>query len=266
MKTCFLPLVLSACLLSLPVEPVSGQSETPSASVEGQQKQLHSALNELIDAAVSCMQGIQDEKSASSAPETMTKIMMELDDMGLQFQAAGVEPSEEMMQKMENQSRRIEEEVRRIASTDFYGDKQLKLFCLETFNDVLEDVAEDDIPAATTEVIQKIVESRKETIDRTLADFGNMLKGGPGFTRETAWKIAIKDSFAVRFEYLIMQRMLLMDNKMQSLVEEDGRYYDCHEIVAEVDGVEYVVQQWFDITPYYLEFSKEFQEEENEAQ
>lgn len=266
MKTRFLPFVLSAGLLVLPLVPVSAQVETPSAPVEMSQQQLSDSLNVLMEAALSCMKQIQDAGSAASALPAMLEIIMKIEALGDQSRAAGLEPSEEMMKKMEEQSRLIETEVKRIAEADFYGDKQLKRFCRDTFGDALEGDYTDDIPAATPEIIRKLVESRRENIDRVLTDFSSMLKGGPGFTRETAWQILTQDNYAVRFEYFLMYRMQLTENKTQALVEKDGRYYDCHEIIAEVDGEEYMVQQWFDITPYYQEYSKHFEEEENEQQ
>ncbi len=266
MKTRFLSLVLIAGLLTLPLVPVSAQEEAPAAPVEMNLQQLNDRLNALMDAAVSCMQQIQDVSSAASAPQAMTEIIMKIDALEDQSRAAGLEPSEEMMKKMEEQSHLIETEVRRIAAADFYGDTQLNRFCRYMFGDALEGDYTEDIPAATPEVIRKLIESRRENIDRTLADFSSMLKGGPGFTQETAWQILTKDDYAVRFEYFLMYRMQLTDNKTQSLVEKEGRYFDCHEIIVEVDGTEYLVQQWFDITPYYQEFSKHFEEEENEQQ
>ncbi len=266
MKLRFLPFVLSAGLLVLTLAPVSAQEETASAPVDMSQQQLNDSLNVLIDAALSCMKQIQDASSAASAPQAMKEIIMKIETLGDQSRVAGLELTEEMMKKMEEQSRFIETEVKRIAEADFYGDKQLKRFCRDMFGDALEGNYADDIPAATPEIIQKLIESRREGIDRTLADFSNMLKGGPGFTQETAWQILTQDDYAVRFEYFLMYRMQLTENKTQALVEKDGRYYDCHEIIAEVDGEEYMVQQWFDITPYYQEFSGHFEEEENAQQ
>lgn len=266
MKTRFLPIVLIAGLLSLPLVPVSAQEPPPSAPVEMSQQQLNDSLNALMDAAVSCMQQIQDANTAASASNAMSEIIMKIEALGEQSRVAGLEPSGEMMKKMEEQSHLIETEVRRIAAADFYGDKQFKRFCRDMFGDALEGDYTDDILAATPEVIRKLIESRRENIDRTLADFSSILKGGPGFTKETAWQILTQDDYAVRFEYFLMYRMQLTDNKTQALEEKDGRYYDCHEIIVEVDGTEYLVQQWFDITPYYINFSKGFEEAENERQ
>ncbi len=262
MKTPILPLVLSAGAIVLPLTPVYSQEKNTPAPIEMNQPQLITSLDALMNAAVTCMQQIQDKNSAASAPETMAEIILKITALGKQFRAAGIEPDEEMMQKMEEQSHLLEVEVQRIAAADFYGDEQLKHFCYDMFGDALLGDATDDIPAATPEIIRKLAESRRENSDRALADFSNILKGGPGFTQETAWQILVPNDFAVRFEYFLMRRMQLGDSQTQALEEKDGRYYDCHEIIVEVEGSQYIVQQWFDITPYYINMSKRFKEEE----
>lgn len=104
---------------------------------------------------------------------------------------------------------------------------------------------------APAEVQQALVQQHSDAIKRTQTDFPAALHGGPGFTRETAWKILLKERRAVSFEYLVLGRLNLGELQMQSLVEEKGRYYDVHYIHAEHDGRQYIVEQWFDITPYF---------------
>lgn len=104
---------------------------------------------------------------------------------------------------------------------------------------------------ASAELQQELILQHEKSIIRTQTDFPNALKGGPGFTRETAWQILIKDRAAVTFEYLVLGRLGLGEQRMQALVEEDGRYYDMHIIDVEHDGKHYSVEQWFDITPYF---------------
>ena len=104
---------------------------------------------------------------------------------------------------------------------------------------------------ASAELQQELILQHEKSIIRTQTDFPNALKGGPGFTRETAWQILIKDRAAVTFEYLVLGRLGLSEQRMQALVEEDGRYYDMHIIDVEHDGKHYSVEQWFDITPYF---------------
>ena len=104
---------------------------------------------------------------------------------------------------------------------------------------------------APAELQQALIQQHGATITRTQTDFPKALKGGPGFTRETAWKILIKDRAAVSFEYLVLGRLGLGERQMQALVEENGRYYDMHIIDVEHEGKHYSVEQWFDITPYF---------------
>ena len=104
---------------------------------------------------------------------------------------------------------------------------------------------------APAELQQELILQHEKSIIRTQTDFPNALKGGPGFTRETAWQILIKDRTAVTFEYLVLGRLGLGEQRMQALVEEEGRYYDMHIIDVEPDGKHYSVEQWFDITPYF---------------
>ena len=111
-----------------------------------------------------------------------------------------------------------------------------------------ESVALQPAPAA---LLQELIQQNESTIKRTQTDFPKALKGGPGFTQETAWKILIKDRAAVSFEYLVLGRLGLGERQMQALVEEKGRYYDMHIIDVEHEGKHYSVEQWFDITPYF---------------
>ena len=108
-----------------------------------------------------------------------------------------------------------------------------------------------ELQPAPTALLQELIQQNESTIKRTQADFPKALKGGPGFTRETAWKILIKQRAAVSFEYLVLGRLGLGERQMQALVEEKGRYYDMHIIDVEHDGKHYSVEQWFDITPYF---------------
>ncbi len=107
------------------------------------------------------------------------------------------------------------------------------------------------LPPAPAELQQALIQQHRATITRTQTDFPKALKGGPGFTQETAWKILIKDRAAVSFEYLVLGRLGLGERQMQALVEENGRYYDMHIIDVEHEGKHYSVEQWFDITPYF---------------
>ena len=104
---------------------------------------------------------------------------------------------------------------------------------------------------APAELQQELIRQHQSTIMRTQTDFPKALKGGPGFTQKTAWKILIKDRDAVSFEYLVLGRLGLGERQLQSLVEDKGRYYDMHIIDVERDGKHYSVEQWFDITPYF---------------
>ena len=113
----------------------------------------------------------------------------------------------------------------------------------------LEDSVE--LQPAPAALLQELSQQNESTIKRTQADFPKVLKGGPGFTRETAWKILIKQRAAVSFEYLVLGRLGLGERQMQALVEEKGRYYDMHIIDVEHEGKHYSVEQWFDITPYF---------------
>ena len=108
-----------------------------------------------------------------------------------------------------------------------------------------------ELQPAPAALLQELIQQNESTIKRTQTDFPKALKGGPGFTQETAWKILIKDRAAVSFEYLVLGRLGLGERQMQALVEENGRYYDMHIIDVEHEGKHYSVEQWFDITPYF---------------
>ena len=108
-----------------------------------------------------------------------------------------------------------------------------------------------ELQPAPSALLQELIQQNVSTIKRTQTDFPKALKGGPGFTQETAWKILIKDRAAVSFEYLVLGRLGLGERQMQALVEENGRYYDMHIIDVEHEGKHYSVEQWFDITPYF---------------
>lgn len=111
--------------------------------------------------------------------------------------------------------------------------------------------AESQLQPATERVRQELMQKHGATIKRTQTDFPKALQGGPGFSRETAWKILIKERAAVSFEYLVLGRLSMGEHRMQSLVEDGGRYYDMHLIEVEHGGEHYQVEQWFDITPYF---------------
>ena len=104
---------------------------------------------------------------------------------------------------------------------------------------------------APPEIQQALVLEHEATIRRTQTDFPKALKGGPGFTRDTAWQVLIKDRFAVSIQYLVLGRLGLGEHQLQALVVENGRCYDMHIIEVEHGGKHYAVEQWFDITPYF---------------
>ena len=82
------------------------------------------------------------------------------------------------------------------------------------------------------------------------------LRGGPGLTQETAWKILeVSSPKAVELEYDVMRELTLPRARMQKLVVgEDGRHYDMHEFCGEGESDE--LQMWFDITAYWENLEK----------
>lgn len=95
------------------------------------------------------------------------------------------------------------------------------------------------------------------------------VRGGPGYSKETAWEILVKDSSGVSLEYKVLNQLfnpesmkiflpeamqdlqLEFKHTRQSLEIDEDKHYDVHLIYATIGGETYTVEQYFEISNFY---------------
>lgn len=98
---------------------------------------------------------------------------------------------------------------------------------------------------------------------------GDVVRGGPGYSKETAWEILVEDSSGVSLEYRVLGLLFHPQNlkhflpdgmedlqlefkrDRQSLMFDDDKPYDVHLMHATIGGETYEVEQYFEISKFY---------------
>ncbi len=105
-----------------------------------------------------------------------------------------------------------------------------------------------ELPPAPPELIAEL----EDIFTATVAELGLELKGGPGTTCETAWKMPATAD-AVPLQHRIIRALPAeISHETQSLVQGDkGMVYDMHTLIIGTADTVYTAELWFDITDYW---------------
>ena len=275
MKITYSSLLLSAfifagtqvCASEMPAPNVP-QPAAAAATENGNEGVSESEKKQMVDASVALIEEMyklsletKDAESAKKLLEHLEKLVLFEKKMSEKYSSLKLKDcaDEKTMEKLEQLVEKITEEMIRMNDDNFYDNEELAEKCRDLIglpeNKLLREASQD--------VVDKLCKERSEIISRISSDFDALLDGGPGFTRETAWKLTLDTPFAVRFQYLVLSRLNLGEREVQALIPEDGRYYDRHTITVKVGEEAYTVYQWFDITPYYTALQSEVNDEDD---
>lgn len=276
MKITYSSLLLSAfvfagtqvCASEMPAPNVSEPVAT-AASENGNEGVSEAEKKQMVDASVALIEEMyklsletKDAESAKKLLEHLEKLARFEKEMSEKYSSLKLKDCADAntLEKLEQLVEKITKEIIRMNEDNFYDNEELAERC----RDLIGLPQKKNLPkAAPQEVLDNLCEERREIISRISSDFDALLDGGPGFTRETAWKLTLDTPFAVRFQYLVLSRLNLGEREVQALIPEDGRYYDRHTITVKVGEEAYTVYQWFDITPYYTALQSEVNDEDD---
>lgn len=275
MKITYSSLLLSAfvfagtqvCASEMPA-PNAPEPVATAASEDGNEGVSEAEKKQMVDASVALIEEMyklsletKDAESAKKLLEHLEKLARFEKEMSEKYSSLKLKDCADAntLEKLEKLVENITKEIIRMNEDNFYDNEELAEKCRDLIglpkNKLLKEASQD--------VVDKLCEERREIISRISSDFDALLDGGPGFTRETAWKLTLDTPFAVRFQYLVLSRLNLGEREVQALIPEDGRYYDRHTITVKVGEEAYTVYQWFDITPYYTALQSEVNDEDD---
>lgn len=165
--------------------------------------------------------------------------------------------------------KKIPEQLRRLHGADYYNSKELTAaiapLC-EAFLDCDEAPHEQQPKQATVEQISQLVEMQAADRKQLLERCPDVVQGGPGFTRDSAWVILSDSDSAVRMEYDILCKDLHYPApSAQQLIIDGSKAYDKHIVTILLGHDQIVFEQWFDISRYWQKSSPKSDSAESES-
>ncbi len=193
----------------------------------------------------SLLKGVEDTAAADAVaarvavwlaalPENVRRVALPRKTLEDSLLLVGMSPKE--IKSFQSQEKRLRAEY-------FYGSKALAkaLFAPE---------GAAELPAKPTEAVLTAISAE---IAAAKVSMQGLQSGGPGLSQATAWVIAETSPEAVRMQYSLLSMLPgVVAPERQALVPgEDGRYFDCHQVIYMYNGKRYRIEQWFDITAYF---------------
>lgn len=240
-----------------PVLPENAQPEQVPAQVMNQDVVVMTALQKLcgsLERLVAMLTSIKDKPTAELHAFDVGNLFIDYETSLAEYQTAtaGMKDADvgriamDDLRRYKFLNKRFRVQCRRLSWADHYD-------CLDLRTAMGEDVAdhetepEKERPLLPDEQVQQLAASVANAHALYLSRNPNV-KGGPGFSRETAWVMLDRKMSVISQEYEIMKQVIRQTADRQSLVYEGERWYDLLEYDVKMDGVTYTVDQWFDIT------------------
>ena len=240
-----------------PVLPESVPAEQVPAQVMNQDAVVMTALQKLCgsqERLVAMLASIKDKPTAELHAFDVGNLFIDYETSLAEYQTAtaGMRDADvgriamDDLRRYKFLNKRFRVQCRRLSWADHYD-------CLDLRTAMGEDVAdhetepEKERPLLPDEQVQQLAASVANAHALYLSRNPNV-KGGPGFSRETAWVMLDHKMSVISQEYEIMKQVIRQTADRQSLVYEGERWYDLLEYDVKMDGVTYTVDQWFDIT------------------
>lgn len=196
------------------------------------------------------LEKVQNKTEADAVADEMLAIMAlvaELEENG----TISPEAIEESMSTVRQSKQNLEEIVVRLAKHRFYGSTKLAHLFGEEGDSTSEGT---DLP----EPLQKVWAERMQ---QAITDNKLPFTGGPGFTRDGAWKFTLTvgdvESYLPILEKALSTEFRLLELYMSMGSDEKGRY-QMYQYAVRVGNEQYNVELWFDLTDsvgdiYYTE-------------
>lgn len=254
-----IPLLIGTSLMAeaeTVVPAPTGAETVPQAQPGTGEQQVTEALAEavsVLETAVPLLSGIRDKPTAELHAFDVGNLFnrWELVEAALTSATEGLKESDLVRtapreaRRYRLLSKRFAAHCRRLARADYYDSIDL---CAAMGDEVVkESEPEKERELLPEEEVARLAAEVAPAQARYLQTHRNV-QGGPGFTRETAWLMLDEKMSVIAQEYDIMSSVLHRRSLRQSLVEQEGRWYDLLEYDIEIAGVTYTVDQWFDIT------------------
>lgn len=211
------------------------------------------SAEELDTATVCCnqrklaiLQGVKDRATADAAAD-------ELEDLGAA--AHSTTASEQILDACEPIYERCYAERERLAQQRYYGSTQLATYCCDPWGAY-------ECCELTPEVARWLTSLMKTALHNSPYKQHEGVLGGPGFTRETAWRIPAaacidniqdpamdrEDAIDALSDYLLSPLSTIECDDISGPGVQNGRYYEIHHMRALLEGKVYHYDIWLDYT------------------
>ncbi len=155
---------------------------------------------------------------------------------------------------------KLNSEMERMKQARFFGNGTLKKVCPMLSKALL---VADTAPGASEEILLKKLQTFVEKAGkRLLFMYPEIVQGGYGFTKETAWVMQGEDDDVISQEYFVIDRLGLPRPERQTLVN-GVQVYDVFTISVKIRGQKIKVTQYFDISKYWQQTHQENMERQN---
>ncbi len=149
---------------------------------------------------------------------------------------------------------KLNREMERMKQAHFFGNETLKKVCPVLSKALL---VADTSPGASEGILLKKLEAFVEKAGkRLLLMYPEIVQGGYGFTKETAWVMQGEDDDVISQEYFVIDRLGLPRPERQALVN-GVQVYDVFTIPVKIHGQKIKVSQYFDISKYWQQTHQE---------
>ncbi|MBR5888375.1 MAG: hypothetical protein IKZ07_09255 [Akkermansia sp.] len=194
------------------------------------------------------LKGVEDTAAADAAAGKVETLIADLPEKvrGVELPRRTLEDSLQLVGMSSKEMSDFVALERRLRAEYFYGSTALAAALRAPAEAaVLPTVPTEDVLAAISAEIKAACVGNEA--------MQGLMSGGPGTSQATAWVIAETSTQAVSMQYRLMSMLPgVVAPERQALVPgEDGRYFDCHQVIYMYNGKRYRIEQWFDITAYF---------------
>lgn len=213
-------------------------------TVQTETQTYEQALQEACDIIITIceqMEAVKDKESADALASTLEQCSMHVKRLFNEHNIRKEDVVPQLEQKGFTEAR-LNAAEERLYEKQAFG----SLALAEQLGIPVSEVVE--LPPAPPELMAEL----EEIYAATVAELGLELKGGPGTTCDTAWKMPATED-AVPLQHCIIRALPAeISHETQGLVQGDnGMVYDVHTLIVGTADAVYTAELWFDITDYW---------------
>ena len=223
------------------------EAEDKEYTVE-EQKAAFTNLYTQAQQMADCLQGVTDTATADAAAPIFTHLQKQISDSrDILFELANYEPSDEEAELYATLESKISELRKKLEEEFFYSSEALA-------KAVTHDAMNAHAPLPMPPEIEKelsIISEFRFNASQDGEELQEVMSGGPGFSRDTAWICSSKKAAIAREFARDIILNIPCDSKRFAKKEErvvDGKTYVVVTAYFTVDNARYIADVWTDIT------------------